>query len=61
MKDTKNGDQLIKDFFSSLKNRNDLDADIVAMLTNLHEQDKLTDKSITIELDILRKRFSDEN
>ena len=61
MKDAKTGDELIKEFFSILKNRTDLDKDIVGILTGLYEQNKLTDKAVSTELDKLRKKFSDEN
>jgi len=43
----KNGEELLDDFFKNLKNIPDVDKDVVSILCELYQNNKLTHKNLT--------------
>lgn len=50
----KSGKEIVDDFFKNIKNIDGVDKDIAKMLTNLYENDKLTEINVKNELPKLR-------
>jgi hypothetical protein len=59
MSQTKTGNEIVKDFFESLSTRDDLDKEIVKVLVDLHNQQKLTSTNISNQMDVVRKKELD--
>lgn len=55
----KSGKEILDDFFLNIENIANVDKDIAKMLSNLYDQNKLTDTSVKNELPNLPKK--DEN
>lgn len=56
MSEAKTGSEIVKDFFESIAKREDLDKDVVDVLTKLYEQKKITSTNISNELEAVRKK-----
>ncbi|ENA1795329.1 hypothetical protein ABF176_002170 [Flavobacterium psychrophilum] len=50
----KSGKEIVDDFFKNIENIDGVDKDIAKMLTNLYENDKLTEINVKNELPKLR-------
>lgn len=50
----KSGKEIVDDFFRNIENIDGVDKDIAKMLTNLYENDKLTEINVKNELPKLR-------
>ena len=50
----KSGKEILDDFFKNIENIDGVDKDIAKMLTNLYENDKLTEINVKDELPKLR-------
>jgi hypothetical protein len=52
----KSGKEILDDFFNNLKDIENVDIDIVNMLVELYDNDKLTDTNVKNELQNLREQ-----
>jgi hypothetical protein len=52
----KSGKEILDDFFKNIENIPNVDEDIARMLTNLYDQNKLTDTNVKNELPNLPKK-----
>ena len=50
----KSGKEILDDFFNSIEEIENIDKDIAKMLSNLYQDDKLTDTNVKNELQKLR-------
>lgn len=57
--EVKSGKEILNDFFNGLGDIENVDQDIVDMLTRLYQTDKLTDVNVKNELQKLREKDVD--
>ena len=57
----KSGKEIVDDFFKNIENIDGVDKDIAKMLTNLYENDKLTEINVKNELPKLRIQDGNKN
>lgn len=61
MDNIKTGKELLDLFFSDLKERTDLDQQVIDTLSKLYAEGKITDKLIYNELEAIRRNLLNEN
>ncbi len=59
MSNVKTGKEFLESFFKDLKGRNELDAQVVAVLVDLFENNKLTEKNISNRLEEIRREINE--
>ena len=57
----KSGRELLDEFFATITDIEGVDKEIASIVRNLHQDGKLTDKSLSNELERIRGEWLDEN